>query len=874
MPDEAPREAGSSRIGTVSLPEAFIVRVLARDGEVAGLGMLVTARQMVTCAHVVNRALGLDSQARDRPEGTVLIDFPIAAPGHGPLEARVVAWVPPPGPSTAGDDVAGLELVSERAPDGARPGKLAVEMPRAGKTLRTFGHPRYLPLPNSAWFGTFRGRAGNGLLRLGPESGSALPDQQGFSGAPVWDDELGRVVGLVAAARPETPGARESYAISADTLRLAWPETLAGRWQRTRPHAELTILHVSDFQIGPHHFFGNERVPTTQAVGPTLTSMMLRDLELLGGEYDLHPDLVIVTGDLTESGSRGEFSQVSEFLAALAEAVEVPHRHVAIIPGNHDINRRITEAYFFEREAGESEPVPPYWPKWRNYVSFFNEFYANVPGATFTPDEPWTLFEMAGLGVAVAGLNSTIADSHREDDHYGYLGDHQLRWFASRLARYQAQGWLRLAAVHHDVTGGAALRDFEALDRALGQPGLVNLLLHGGSHTSSGVRRFSSGLVTLPTGNAALPTGNAALNPDAISSTYQLITVRPDGFITRYGRQYAARQRRWIGDTSVSSTGSDWRESQGLPMTDVHAPFQPAARSELGADAATGKPMVIMDDRIGPTVTDEEVIASLSKDDDMALMTGARATELLVERHPVGPSTDNKATAARPGMRIVLVGPPGAGKGTQAQFIASHLAIPRISTGDIFRYNLSNDTQLGRKAREFMERGDLVPDEFTVAMVRDRLAEDDAQEGFLLDGFPRNVPQAETLKKILSELDVKLSVVLELVVDQDEVVRRLAGRRTCRRCERVWHVLYDPPARTGICDDCGGELFQRSDDSEEMIRHKLEVYAEQTSPLLSFYVHENILIGVDDRPGGRGHQPGHGRIATFRALGTWLNMTA
>jgi adenylate kinase len=196
-------------------------------------------------------------------------------------------------------------------------------------------------------------------------------------------------------------------------------------------------------------------------------------------------------------------------------------------------------------------------------------------------------------------------------------------------------------------------------------------------------------------------------------------------------------------------------------------------------------------------------------------------------------------------VRIVLVGPPGAGKGTQAQFISSHLAIPRISTGDIFRYNVTNHTGLGRQAREYMERGDLVPDEVTVAMVRDRLAEVDAQEGFLLDGFPRNVPQAETLKKMLSEWDARLSVVLELVIDEDEVVRRLSGRRTCRRCERVWHVLYDPPARDLICDDCGGELFQRDDDSEETIRHRLEVYAEQTSPLVAFYADDNLLVGID-----------------------------
>ncbi len=196
-------------------------------------------------------------------------------------------------------------------------------------------------------------------------------------------------------------------------------------------------------------------------------------------------------------------------------------------------------------------------------------------------------------------------------------------------------------------------------------------------------------------------------------------------------------------------------------------------------------------------------------------------------------------------MRIVLVGPPGAGKGTQAQFISSHLAIPKISTGDIFRHNVSNGTALGRKAKAYMDRGDLVPDEVTIAMVRDRLTDDDTQEGFLLDGFPRNVPQAETLKKMLTEWDARLELVLELVVDDDEVVRRLSGRRTCHRCGRAWHVLFDPPARRDGCDDCGGELFQRDDDREETIRHRLEVYQEQTSPLIAFYADEGILLGID-----------------------------
>ncbi|GGP95726.1 adenylate kinase [Streptosporangium pseudovulgare] len=195
-------------------------------------------------------------------------------------------------------------------------------------------------------------------------------------------------------------------------------------------------------------------------------------------------------------------------------------------------------------------------------------------------------------------------------------------------------------------------------------------------------------------------------------------------------------------------------------------------------------------------------------------------------------------------MRLVLVGPPGAGKGTQAQFIASNLSIPKISTGDIFRANVSGGTELGRIAKEYMDRGDLVPDEVTIAMVRDRLSESDAQDGFLLDGFPRNVPQAEILKKMLSEFGAALDVVLELVVDDEEVVRRLAGRRTCGQCGRIWHVDFDDK-KDDVCDVCGGRLYQREDDSEETVRHRLEVYQEQTAPLVSFYADESLLVGVD-----------------------------
>lgn len=196
-------------------------------------------------------------------------------------------------------------------------------------------------------------------------------------------------------------------------------------------------------------------------------------------------------------------------------------------------------------------------------------------------------------------------------------------------------------------------------------------------------------------------------------------------------------------------------------------------------------------------------------------------------------------------MRLVLVGPPGAGKGTQAEFIAAHFGIPKISTGDIFRANVSGGTELGLTAKKYMDAGDLVPDEVTNAMVRDRLAQPDAELGWLLDGFPRNVQQAKELDGILEEIGSSLTVVLDLDVDHDEVVRRLSGRRTCKKCGHVWHLEYDPPAVADTCGKCGGQLYQRDDDHPETVRHRLEVYALQTSPLIAFYGDRGQLVAID-----------------------------
>ncbi|MFE9039631.1 adenylate kinase [Streptomyces sp. NPDC012421] len=196
-------------------------------------------------------------------------------------------------------------------------------------------------------------------------------------------------------------------------------------------------------------------------------------------------------------------------------------------------------------------------------------------------------------------------------------------------------------------------------------------------------------------------------------------------------------------------------------------------------------------------------------------------------------------------MRIVLVGPPGAGKGTQAAFLAKNLAIPHISTGDLFRANISQGTALGLEAKGYMDRGELVPDEVTIGMAKDRMEQADAVNGFLLDGFPRNVAQAEALDVVLKADDMQLDAVLDLEVPEDEVVKRIAGRRICRNdSAHVFHVTYNAPETEGVCDTCGGELYQRGDDSEETVRKRLEVYHTQTEPIIDYYRAQNLVVTI------------------------------
>jgi adenylate kinase len=197
-------------------------------------------------------------------------------------------------------------------------------------------------------------------------------------------------------------------------------------------------------------------------------------------------------------------------------------------------------------------------------------------------------------------------------------------------------------------------------------------------------------------------------------------------------------------------------------------------------------------------------------------------------------------------MKIVFLGPPGSGKGTQAQILSQKLQIPQISTGDLLREAVKNDTPIGKNAKMYMERGGLVPDTIVIELVRERIKDEDS---FILDGFPRTITQVEQLDRLLSSMGMPLDCVVNIEVPLDHLIGRLSGRLTCRKCNAIYHKTYNPPKKEGTCDVCGGELYQRSDDTEAAITHRFETYQSQTEPLISHFSSKNILITIDGTKG-------------------------
>ncbi len=347
----------------------------------------------------------------------------------------------------------------------------------------------------------------------------------------------------------------------------------------------ITILHLSDMQFGRHHRFGRLGLGGADERFDTLLQRVHDDLAELERSHALRPDIIALTGDLAEWGLKSEFAAVQQFAEGLAARLGLGRERVLVIPGNHDINRKKCSGYFDDREGDGETPAPPYWPKWKPFVEFFGELYNGVDGYRFTELEPWTLFELPELRVVVAGLNSTMRESHRDADHYGWLGEGQLRWFAERLRPYAAKGWLRVGLVHHNPVRGATdddenLRDAGDLREHLGEH--LNLLLHG--HTHLGRDETLGGVPVLSTGSAGV---KSEQRPEEVPNQYQVVRVTQDA-ITCFARQYTVQRKRWVGDTRVSRRGDAWSYERKHALVQVHATFparEPSQpRAPAGAD--------------------------------------------------------------------------------------------------------------------------------------------------------------------------------------------------------------------------------------------------------------------------------------------------
>ncbi|WP_437289913.1 HipA N-terminal domain-containing protein [Sorangium sp. So ce406] len=330
----------------------------------------------------------------------------------------------------------------------------------------------------------------------------------------------------------------------------------------------ITLLHLSDMQFGPHHRFEGPSSPGS------LLHRLRDDLDRLREEEGIRPDLVLLTGDLTEYGMRSQFEQLLYFAHGLTEVTELAPRRVVVVPGNHDVNWKLCSAYFAEREGNEERPVLPYWPKLRPYAEFFARFYEGQTGIEFTEAEPWSLFEYPDLKVVVAGLNSAIAESHRPEDHYGFVGEQQLRFFAGKLRPYKEQGFLRIAAIHHDPLhpgeNDAARQDAKDLKGML-LP-YLNLVVHGHLHEEQ-LGWLDNSVPVLGIGSAGVKVPE---RPPEVPNQYQIVQVYPERLA--YGtRAYVPDQKRWIGCLRSDPEGRAWRVEKRVGFERVEGKFSGSA---------------------------------------------------------------------------------------------------------------------------------------------------------------------------------------------------------------------------------------------------------------------------------------------------------
>jgi HipA-like protein len=342
----------------------------------------------------------------------------------------------------------------------------------------------------------------------------------------------------------------------------------------------ITLLHLSDLQFGPHHRFERSDAPGG------LLHRLRDDLARMRDEEGLRPDLVLLTGDLTEYGLKSQFAEMLSFAHGLVEVTELPPRRIVMVPGNHDVNWKLSQGYFAEREGNEEKPVLPYWPKLGPYAEMFAKFYEGQPGVTFTEAEPWTFYEYPELRVVVAGMNSAIAESHRAEDHYGFLGEPQLDYFAGKMRPYKERGWLRIGAVHHDPMhpeNDAARQDTKDLKGRL-LP-YLNMVAHGHIHEEQ-LGWLHATVPVLGIGSAGVKVPE---RPPEVPNEYQWVQVQADQ-VTYGTRAYVPDQKRWVGCVRPDWEGKAWKLTEKVTFEGVGDTFS----GRGGAEKAPGVDLAAM----------------------------------------------------------------------------------------------------------------------------------------------------------------------------------------------------------------------------------------------------------------------------------------
>lgn len=359
-------------------------------------------------------------------------------------------------------------------------------------------------------------------------------------------------------------------------------------------HNTITILHLSDMQFGINHRFGAENTEVD-----ALLSRLHDDLHELEKNDALKPDLIILTGDLTEWGKNAEFEGLFKFVSGLSQKLNISHKRIIMIPGNHDINRMKCQHYFEGCVEEGSEPQKPYWQKWEFFKRFFDKFYSDEPDIQFTEERPYSLFEIEDLKIVVAGLNSTMKESHLEDDHYGWVGEEQLKWFKAKLEDYKQRGWFRIAAVHHNVQRGADcddenLKDGEDLKRLLKET--VNLVLHGHTHQAD-LAWLTQKAPILATGSTGL---KQAVRPEGVPNQYQLIQLQAQQ-LKRYCRAFIVPQKEWGWDNVIHKTPDQPFQIENIAFENINATF-----------AVDSKPSSVSKSEITLPITRSKKIAILT----------------------------------------------------------------------------------------------------------------------------------------------------------------------------------------------------------------------------------------------------------------------